>query len=302
MAGPDWRTRWVRRPDVVLHVKEAGDPDGPTVVLVHGYPDTSAVWDHVAEHLVAGHHVVVYDVRGMGRSSEPAGRRGYDIGHLADDLVAVIDASSPDRSAHVVGHDWGSIQAWEAVVDPTRNRRIASYTTMSGPCRDHVAVAVRARLRSRHLRDLGRLANQALRSSYVAFFQVPRVPAGLWRLAGERLWRRLLAREGVPVDACHPGPTLVTDGRRGIELYRQNIRLRTARVAPRSTDVPVQLVVLERDPYVTPLLLEGVERFCSDLRRTRLAAGHWAPCTHPAQVAELIAEHVAVVERPLTGS
>jgi pimeloyl-ACP methyl ester carboxylesterase len=291
-----WTDRTVERDDVRLHVKEAGDPGGATVVLVHGYPDTSAVWDHVAEHLVADHHVVAYDVRGMGRSTEPTGPRGYDIGRLADDLVAVIDATSPDRPAHVVGHDWGSIQAWEAVVDPQRSRRIVSYTTMSGPCLDHIAAAVRGRLRARRPSDLGRVANQALRSGYVAFFQLPWVPAGLWRLTGDRAWRRLLAREGMPVDADHPGPTLVTDGQRGIELYRQNMGRRMARGAARSTDVPVQLVVLERDPYVTPLLLEDVERFCRDLRRTRLDAGHWAPCTHPAEVAALVADHVADVE------
>jgi pimeloyl-ACP methyl ester carboxylesterase len=291
-----WTDRSVERGDVRLHAREAGDPADPTVVLVHGYPDTSAVWGAVAERLAGDHHVVVYDTRGMGRSSEPTGPRPYAIEHLARDLVAVIDATSPDRPAHVAGHDWGSIQGWEAVVDPAHQQRIASYTSISGPCLDHIAHRMRAMGRSRRPADLRRAAAQALRSSYIAFFRLPLLPTAAWSAGADRGFRRFLARQGVPVDATNPAATLASDGRRGIELYRANMGRRLRRPQPRPTDVPVQLLVLDRDPYVTGVLLEGVEDWCSDLTRTHLDAGHWAPCTHPDEVAARIADHVATVE------
>ena len=51
---------------------------------------------------------------------------------------AVVDAVSPERPVHLVGHDWGSIQAWAAVTDPSLGDRFASFTSMSGPSLDHV--------------------------------------------------------------------------------------------------------------------------------------------------------------------
>ena len=107
----------------------AAGPTVPTVLLVHGYPDTHRVWDQLAAELDADHHVVRYDVRGAGQSGAPADLRGYRLDQLADDMFAVADAVSADRAVHVVGHDWGSIQAWHAVTDPRAAMRIASFTT-----------------------------------------------------------------------------------------------------------------------------------------------------------------------------
>lgn len=139
--------RTVHSAGVDLAVFEQGDPAAPTVLLVHGYPDTHRVWDDVAEDLAADHHVVRYDVRGAGESSVPAGRAEYRLELLAADLFAVADAVSPDRPVHVVAHDWGSLQSWEAVTEPGAERRLASYTTMSGPCLDHMGHWIRYRLR-----------------------------------------------------------------------------------------------------------------------------------------------------------
>jgi pimeloyl-ACP methyl ester carboxylesterase len=100
-----------------LVVYERGDLGAPTVLLVHGYPDNHAVWDAVAEDLAADQHVVTYDVRGIGASDKPRERAAYRVDRLVDDLFAVAGAVSPDSPVHVVGHDWGSVQAWEAMVD-----------------------------------------------------------------------------------------------------------------------------------------------------------------------------------------
>jgi pimeloyl-ACP methyl ester carboxylesterase len=102
---------------VQLAVVECGQPAAPTVLLVHGYPDTHRIWDDVCAALAADHHVVRYDVRGAGRSGRPADLRGYRLDQLADDLFAVAAAVSPSRPVHVAAHDWGSVQAWHAVTD-----------------------------------------------------------------------------------------------------------------------------------------------------------------------------------------
>src|SRR5689334_14547632 len=124
---------------VRLAVHERGDPEAAPVVAVHGYPDDHRVWDGVAEDLAADHRFLTYDVRGAGASDAPPTPAGYRIDRLVTDLGAVLAAVSPDRPVHLVGHDWGAIQAWPGVTDPAFASRVASFTSISGPCLDHIA-------------------------------------------------------------------------------------------------------------------------------------------------------------------
>lgn len=128
-----WHHRTVIRDGINLATRRRGNPDGPAVLFVHGYPDNGEVWDAVARALGDDYHLITYDVRGAGASSSPRARQAYRLEALRDDLFAVIDALSPGRPVHLVGHDWGSIQAWEAVTEPGAEKRIASYTSLSDP-------------------------------------------------------------------------------------------------------------------------------------------------------------------------
>src|SRR5690625_335712 len=74
-----------------------GDDSQPTLVFVHGYPDTHAVWARMSDVLQHEFHCVSYDVRGAGASSRPRATRAYRLQHLAADLAAVIDWASPER-------------------------------------------------------------------------------------------------------------------------------------------------------------------------------------------------------------
>ena len=100
----------VHNGDVTLSVLVAGE--GPTVVLLHGWPDTSALWDDVAvELLAAGYRVVVPDLRGCGQSSKPTETSQYAMRLLVGDVTCILDAVGADR-ATLVGHDWGANLAW----------------------------------------------------------------------------------------------------------------------------------------------------------------------------------------------
>lgn len=283
--------RWVTGDGLRLAVWEQGEPGAPTVVLVHGYPDTHAVWHDVAAELAGRFHVVTYDVRGAGESDVPADREGYDLAHLVADLSCVAEATSPDRPIHLVGHDWGSIQAWEAVTTELLSGRIASFTSISGPSLDHVAQWFRARC-TRRPRDLRALVTQGVRSWYVAAFQLPGLAPLAWRTVAPSALRRALRRvEGIDVDH-HPAPTLARDGANGVELYRRNVPRRMRDPASRVTAVPVQLIVPLADRFVTPAMLADVGDHCADLTRREVAAGHWVPVSRPTEVADWIAEHI----------
>jgi pimeloyl-ACP methyl ester carboxylesterase len=290
--------RQVRSDELSLLVRESGNPDGPTVVLVHGYPDTSQVWDEVATRLERDFHVVAYDVRGAGGSGTPVGRGGFRLERLVADLGAVIDATSPDRPVHLVGHDWGSIQCWEAVTTDRLAGRIASYTSISGPSLDHTGHLARLPRRSAAYSptdDRNPLRWQAARSQYITFFHLPWLPELLWRsgVAARGLVRLQHIDEGVRARAGHPAATLRSDGAVGVRLYRQNIIDRLARPRERRATIPVQVVVAGRDRYVTPhLVVTAPARWVPDLTMTRIDAGHWVVRSHPDMVAAAIRSFV----------
>ncbi|KLL10383.1 SDR family oxidoreductase [Protofrankia coriariae] len=290
------RRRTVVSAGVPLAVYEQGNPAGPTVLLVHGYPDTHWVWDDVAAALAAdGHHVVRYDVRGAGASGAAKGVRGYRLPQLADDLFAVADAVSPHRAVHLAAHDWGSIQAWEAVTDPRAAGRIASYTSLSGPCLDHVGHWARRRLARPTPRHLGQLLTQAAHSWYIGVFHLPLLAPAVWRLGLAARWGYVLAStEGVIPRTSHPQPTLATDAVHGIALYRANMLPHLLRPRQRPTAVPVQLITLVRDRYVSPALGDDLDRWVPHLWRRTLTAGHWSALLEKGPtVAQMIKEIAA---------
>jgi pimeloyl-ACP methyl ester carboxylesterase len=286
----------VRSGSIDLATTERGNRQGPTVVFIHGFPDTGAVWDPTADVLATDCHVVTYDVRGAGSSTAPAARAEYALPLLVDDVEAIINATSPDRPVHLVAHDWGSIQGWEAVTTERLAGRFASYTSISGPPIDHVGLWAR-RHRTRHPSDLWAGLRQAMHSWYIAYFQLPYLPERLARTPFvQRMFAKTLHRlEGVPAGAGWPAPTLGEDFAQGVNLYRANIRPRLRHPHLGHATCPVQLIVPLKDHYVTPNLLDGLEEWTTVMWRRPVQAGHWVIRTHPAEVGGWIREVIAFV-------
>ncbi|ASK35774.1 short chain dehydrogenase [Alcanivorax sp. N3-2A] len=287
-----WQHRTVTRDGVNIATRRRGDPQRPTVLFVHGYPDNSEVWDAVTEALGdQDYHLVTYDVRGAGASSAPAGLAAYKLAQLRDDLFAVIDSVSPGRPVHLVAHDWGSIQSWEAVTEPGAERRIASYTSLSGPCLDHVG----ANLRETGAGDLAGSLGQLAKSWYIGAFHVPGLAPMAWKLGLGDAWPALLRRTeriSAPVN-----PTQTRDGTQGIALYRANMLPRLRHPRERHTTIPVQLLVARRDRYVGPALADLASRWCGALWRRELNTGHWGPLlSHPALTARYLREFIDHLE------
>jgi len=265
-AHPPPRRTSVPRGDFDLAVFEGGTPGAPTVVLVHGYPDTHAMWHGVAELLGAGFRVVAYDTRGQGESVTDAPDSAFTVDLLADDLFAVLDAVSPDEPAHVVGHDWGSVQAWEAVCRPGAEARIASFTSISGPNLDHVSQWVRRTVLRPTPRGVAGLLAQAVSSSYVAFLVSPLAPPVLG----------LVDR----------------DAASGLRYYRGNLLRRRSDQGERTTAVPVLQLALTLDVAIRQGSLTASDPWVESLERRSLAHGHWVTRTRPDVVADEVSRFV----------
>ena len=249
--GPYGRDRAVRR--------RAGRRDRPTVVLVHGYPDSKEVWSEVAGRLADRFHVVLYDVRGHGRSTAPAPLRGgFTLEKLTDDFLAVADAVSPDRPVHLVGHDWGRCSAGSSPRSQRTEGRIASFTSMSGPVpRPLRALDQEADDAGPRPRRVGQLLGQGAKSWYVYMLHTPVLPELAWRGPLGKQWPKILQRvEKLPAGG-YPTPSLPHDAAHGAWLYRDNVRARLRR--PRAdayAHVPVQLITPTGDAFLSERLYD----------------------------------------------
>ena len=285
----------IKRQGLNLYAVSWGNPQKTPIVLVHGYPDNHSVWQKVAEQLARKYYVVSYDVRGAGQSDKPTRTADYAMLHLAADLQAVVNQLLPNRAFHLAGHDWGSIQSWESVTSGPLQARIASYTTISGPCLDHMGYWMREHSLSSSLQDKAKVLKQVASSWYIGMFQLPVLAPSAWNAGLDRLWPRYLQyREGV--ETPDDNPSQRDDGKYGVQLYRANFRAKLLKPQQRRAQCPVQLIVPTQDNYVGTHLFDDLHRWVPQLYRRDIRAPHWVPLTHPQLLAQWLDDFVRAVD------
>ena len=247
------------------------------VLFLHGFPDRHTTWSRQLEGLAHMHPVAAFDQRGVGGSSAPAGPDGYRLARHLEAIDAAIDhLAGPDGQVHLVGHDWGGVIGWFYAGDPTRARRLRSYTAIASPHPMAVRSLVRDRLQRHRLADLGLLAEQLRRSWYIFLFQIPRLPELYLNRDPLGLWRRVHRAGGLDrddpelrdIDERLARSTLLPP----LALYRQ--LLGGLVDSPRTIVVPVCLIVPLRDLALTPELYDSVAEFVPDLERHRIDNNH----------------------------
>jgi pimeloyl-ACP methyl ester carboxylesterase len=267
---------------------------GPLVVMLHGFPETSYAWRKQIPALAEHFRVVAPDMRGYGESEKPARVRDYRIGRLTADVVGLIHALGEDR-AHVVGHDWGGAVAWAtAQAHPEAVERLA---VINAP---HPAA---------FLREMRRFSRQVLRSWYILFFQLPRIPERALLLDGAARIARLL-RDSALGDAAFSEADLL-EYRRAFSLpgvataslsyYRAVFRDILARRLPDakgSIHAPTLLIWGENDIALGTELTYGLERFIdAELRIERVPnTSHWVNEERPELVNRLLIEFLSEPE------
>lgn len=128
-ARPAPSARTVATNGIELAVTEAGE--GFPVVLCHGFPELGYSWRHQLPALAdAGFHAIAPDLRGYGGSSKPEPIEQYDIVHLTDDMVGLLDTLGEQRAVFV-GHDWGAPVVW--TLAQRAPERVAAVVGMSVP-------------------------------------------------------------------------------------------------------------------------------------------------------------------------
>jgi epoxide hydrolase 4 len=272
-----------------LHVVSAGPPGAPLVILLHGFPEFWYEWRAIIGPLAAaGFHVVAPDQRGYNLS----GKAGpYDLRTVADDAAALIAALGYD-SAHVVGHDWGGAAAWAvAAWHPQRVQRLA-VINLPHP------LALAEALAHGNVR-------QYLRSWYVGFFQIPRLPEWILSRNGFAVMRRAL------LGSARPGAYSADDLARHVEawsqpgalsamlgwyraVFRSRRQVLNSRAQFQRIAAPTLILWGEHDVALGVGLAEASTRYLADGRLVRFPdASHWLPAEKPKEVVNLLLAHFA---------
>jgi len=273
--------------DVTLSARLYPNPGKPALLFVHGYPDNSHCWDATIEALRDEFHIATYDVRGAGRSDIPKKVSAYRMDRLIEDQLAVLEQVLPDQKVHLVAHDWGSIQTWNAIMDPRIADRVVSYTSLSGLSFDHAGQWMRTRFAKGQITTA---LGQLLKSWYMFAFQIPGFGHVMWTPWMGRNWHKLLGRR--EKSRVPQNPNQLSDGRNGIKLYRANLFRHMLTPKPKPIDLPIQMLVLTEDPFVSPKLYCDHGTFLDQLWRHDLAVPHWLPFKDPALLAHHIREFV----------
>ncbi|OBH07179.1 short chain dehydrogenase [Mycobacterium sp. E2699] len=273
-----------------IAVYEEGNRAGPTVVLVHGFPDSHVLWDGVVPLLAERFRVVRYDNRGVGMSSAPKPVSGYTMARFADDFAAVIGELSPGGPVHVLAHDWGSVGIWEYLKRPGAGDRVASFTSVSGPSQDQLVEYIFGGLRRPwRPRRFVRAVSQALRLTYMVFFSIPVLAPLFLRLALSIPALRRNAVDNIPDDKIHHSAKLPSDAAHSVKTYPANyFRSFSRKRELHVVDVPVQLIVNTRDKYVRPYGFDDAARWVPRLWRRDIRAGHFSPMSHPQVMAAAV--------------
>jgi epoxide hydrolase 4 len=267
---------------ITLHTVQAGDAGGPLVILLHGFPEFWYGWRHqIAPLATAGYRVWAPDQRGYGESSKPRRISAYRIDRLAEDVLGLMDAAGRER-AHLVGHDWGGAVAWRvAALHPQRVERLAILNC------PHPRVMTQ---------NLTRNAGQAARSSYVFFFQLPRLPELLLGAHEHALLARSLRR------SSRPGTFSDEELARYREAWSQPGALRAmvnwyralrfgagGRGGGGRITVPTLILWGERDRFLAPELAEQSLAMCDSGRLVRLqSATHWLQHEEPERITQAL--------------
>lgn len=248
--------------------------EGPAVFLLHGFPDSNALWRDLIPVLVeAGYQVIAPDQRGFGESDAPQGVKHYRMAAIVSDAIAVLDALDISK-AHLVAHDWGAMIGW--LLAGEYGERFHSYTALSV---GHPAAYIAAGW------------EQKRKAWYTVFFQlrgITEVTLKAWNWALLRKWlNNHPEMEHWIEDLSRPGRLTAS-----LNWYRANLwKLYTSDFS--RVRIPVMGIWSSGDVGLAEDQMISSKQFVDNSFRYEAVddCSHWIPLDKPQCVATLLLDY-----------
>ena len=248
---------------------------GPDVILLHGFPDSSYLWRNQIPTLVqAGYRVIAPDLRGFGQTEASLGKAKYALDTLIKDVTGLMD-NLGIKKASLIGHDWGAILGWFITIE--HPERVERYVALSV---GHPSSFKKGGV------------EQKLRSWYAYAFQPPVIPEIMTR-AFNWLLARLLTQNHPETghwieDLSRPGRLTA-----GMNWYRANI-MRALFGSHRRVRIPVfgiwssgDIFLTERQMKLSTLYVDAPWRY------ERIDnSSHWIQLDAPERLNKLLIDYL----------
>lgn len=257
------------------------EQNGPVVVLLHGWPETSYCWEAVIEHLPQGYRLIRPDLRGLGDSDRSLSRPAYLKDSLAVDIWRVLDALEVDKVA-LVGHDWGGAVVQEmAISQPERVQAMALMNI-------HVINNLKGNLKAKETH----LKYNNMPNWYQLFYQQENLPERLLE-GNEEVWlryflrmsqQRFFAEEAIEeyLRAFKIADTLTTSAHYYRTLPKDEQRWATYH--EHRFAMPSLYIYGKRDSVIIPAFLEHIHDCFAQIELQEFDAGHFVHEELPQEV------------------
>lgn len=274
--------RYIETNGITLHAAIAGPEDGPLAILLHGFPEFWYAWHHQIGPLAEeGYRVVVPDQRGYNLSDKPTGIDRYVIDELRDDIIGLIRHFGRQK-AYIIGHDWGGAVGWHLAASRPEYVERLIVTNMPHP---HAM----PRVMKKH-------PLQVIRSSYIAFFQLPDLPEKLFEAGDFSSLKEGLTRTSRPgtftnadleqYEAAWSQPGTLSAMLGWYRALRQGSFNQVPKTA---VTVPVRLIWGMGDQFLSDALAKESLEFCEDGEGVFIGeATHWVNREQPKLVNQMI--------------
>ena len=283
---------------VTLNVALAGDPANPSVILLHGFPESHRTWREIAPLLSNKFYLIMPDQRGFAGSDRPQDVDAYKSDTLVADIFGLADALSIERFA-LVGHDWGGAISWAAALrgDP----RLTRLAIINAP---HPAIFQKSLIEDKE---------QRAASQYISAFRSRMFEKAVEAMGYEALFEKSFSRHvDLAIIPASERRQYIAEWSQpgGLTAMLNWYRASQVKVPPPGVTLPLPQWLLSAFPTVKvptlviwgmqdkallPIQLEGLDRLVEDLTVVRLPdAGHFAPWEAGEQVAATLEPFLAV--------
>lgn len=299
-----FKSAYITIEGVKYHYIAKGDKKKPMVLFLHGFPEFSSAWQDQLNHFSSDHYAVAVDMKGANLTDRPAGVENYTAQKLAKEIGLFASAVS-DKPYYLVGHDWGATIAWNVAFQQSAqsSQKLLGLVTINGAHSiqyfreyhnnpeqfskaDYVRKIISGEYTDQHYlgNNFAELRKQLINNEigesqfyfneqtiadYISYWSIP----GAFD-AGLNYYRAIKIPPPELFKPENPKPPHLNP------LF-----------ASFHTKIPTLVLWGEKDAYIVPEVLNGLENFVPNLKVVRYPENsHWIVHENPKEISKQIRE------------